>query len=106
MSRAATPVYRLEEGARPAAGRPPLADHSLKPRLAVLAPSTTDAYAAPAGGRPVDQGLAGWEVNVLTTDHGDPQPLRILGAHAHDLDTVLDIPGPARALPAGHRDPG
>ena len=111
MSRAATPLYRLGEGGRPARrpARPPVADHSLKPRLAVLAPSTTDVLRF-AGGWLVDQGLAGWEVNVLTTDHGDPQPLRILGAHAHDLDTVLTSPAPlghclrAIAIPADFYD--
>ena len=45
MPRAATPIYQLETGDRPARrpSRPqPLAEHSLKPRLAVLAPSTTE----------------------------------------------------------------
>jgi hypothetical protein len=107
MSRAATPVSQLRQGARPARrpARPPLAEHSLKPRLAVLAPSTADVLRF-AGGWLVDQGLAGWEVNVLTTDHGDLEPLRILGALGHDLDTVLESPAPlghclrAIAIPA------
>jgi hypothetical protein len=112
MSRAATPIYQLAAGdrpaRRPARPRPP-ADHSLKPRLAVLAPSTTDVLRF-AGGWLVDQGLAGWEVNVLTADHGDLQPLRILGALGHDLDTVLESPAPlghclrAIAIPADFYD--
>jgi hypothetical protein len=112
MSRAATPIHQLAAGdraaRRPARPQPP-ADHSLKPRLAVLAPSATDVLRF-AGGWLVDQGLAGWEVNVLTTDHGDLQPLRILGALGHDLDTVLESPAPlghclrAIAIPADFYD--
>jgi hypothetical protein len=99
MSRAASPIYQLGAGSRPARrpARPqPLAEHSLKPRLAVLAPSTAEVVRF-AGGWLVDQALAGWEVNVLTVDHGDSPPLRILGASGHDLDAVLASP-----VPLGH----
>ena len=71
-------------------------EHSLKPRIAVMAPSAADVVRF-AGGWLFDQGMAGWEVNVLTIGDGDLRPLRILGAHGHDLDTVLAspvVPGP------------
>lgn len=45
-----------------------------------------------AGGWLFDQAMAGWDVNVLTADHGDLRPLRILGARAHDLDAALAAP--------------
>jgi hypothetical protein len=99
MSRAVPPIYQLGAGSRPARrpARPqPLAEHSLKPRLAVLATSTAEVVRF-AGGWLVDQGLAGWEVSVLTMDHGDSPPLRILGASGHDLDAVLASP-----VPLGH----
>jgi hypothetical protein len=41
------------------------------------------------GGWLFDQVMAGWDVNVLTTDHADARPLRILGAHAVDLEYAL-----------------
>lgn len=41
------------------------------------------------GGWLFDQVMAGWDVTVLTTDHTDPRPLRILGAHAVDLEYAL-----------------
>jgi hypothetical protein len=59
--------------------------------MAVLAPSAAEVVRF-AGGWLFDQGMAGWEVNVLTRDHSDPRALRILGAQAHDLDTTLASP--------------
>ena len=38
----------------------------------------------PVSGWLFDQGMAGWEVNVLTVDHSGTWPLRILGALGHD----------------------
>jgi hypothetical protein len=42
-----------------------------------------------AGGWLFDQVMAGWDVSVLTGDHTDPRPLRILGARAADLESAL-----------------
>jgi len=39
-----------------------------------------------AGGWLCDRARAGWDVNVLVADGGDPQPLMILGATALDQD--------------------
>jgi hypothetical protein len=46
-----------------------------------------------AGGWLFDQVIAGWSGTVLTTDHADPRPLRILGAGAVDLESALGAPG-------------
>jgi hypothetical protein len=70
--------------------QPPV-EHSLRPRLTAIAPSVAEVVRS-AGGWLFDQRMAGWDVNVLTTDHNDLRPLRILGARAHDLDTVLASP--------------
>jgi hypothetical protein len=81
----------------PRAARPRLLiNHPAKPRMAVIAPSVPEVVRF-AGGWLVDQGLAGWDVNVLTTGQEDPRPLRILGASAHDLDTVLASLAPVGA---------
>jgi hypothetical protein len=58
-----------------------------------------------AGGWLFDQVMAGWDVTVLTADPSDSRPLRILGARARDLETMLALPllGPclqAIAVPA------
>lgn len=103
MSRAATSVHWLVTST-PSARRParpqPAAERYPKPGMAVIAPSIA-AVVRFAGGWLVDQGLAGWEVNVLTPDHGDPRPLRILGARAHHLDSALASPGaPGQCLRA------
>ncbi|TDD91802.1 hypothetical protein E1293_01800 [Actinomadura darangshiensis] len=45
-----------------------------------------------AGGWLFDRVMAGWDVTVLTPDHADPRPLRILGARAADLDCALASP--------------
>jgi hypothetical protein len=54
----------------------------------VIARSVEDAVRF-TGGWLFDQVMAGWDVNVLTTGHADPRPLRILGAHAVDLEYAL-----------------
>jgi hypothetical protein len=54
----------------------------------VIAPTMLDAVRS-AGGWLFDQVIAGWDGTVLTTDHGDPRPLRILGAGAGDLEWEL-----------------
>jgi hypothetical protein len=45
-----------------------------------------------AGGWLFDQVMAGWDVTVMTPDHGDSRPLEILGARARDLETMLALP--------------
>lgn len=45
-----------------------------------------------AGGWLFDRVMAGWDTTVLTTDHADSRPLRILGATALDLESVLESP--------------
>ncbi|MGW1028611.1 hypothetical protein ACWD4J_33840 [Streptomyces sp. NPDC002577] len=57
----------------------------------VVAPTTAGVVRS-AGGWLFDQVMAGWDAAVLTTDHADPRPLRILGAQAADLDTWLAAP--------------
>jgi hypothetical protein len=42
-----------------------------------------------AGGWLFDQVMTGWDVTVLTTDHADSRPLRILGARSVDLECAL-----------------
>ncbi len=77
--------------ARRAAPAEPVVEHSLRPRLTAIALSVSEVVRS-AGGWLFDQGLAGWDVSVLTTDHGDARPLRIIGASGHDLDIVLASP--------------
>ena len=62
--------------------------HSLRPRLAVIAPYIAEAVRS-AGGWLFDQVMAGWDVTVLTADDADARPLQILGVRATDLETVL-----------------
>jgi hypothetical protein len=69
------PIERLTAGA----GR------ILRYQLNVIA-STTDDVLQSAGGWLCDRARAGWDVNVLVADGGDPRPLAILGATALDLD--------------------
>jgi hypothetical protein len=68
------PIYRLT-----APGR------ILRYQLNVVA-STTEDVVRSAGGWLCDRARAGWDVNVLVADGGDPRPLSILGATALDLD--------------------
>ena len=57
----------------------------LRYQLNVVASSTEDVVRS-AGGWLCDRARAGWDVNVLVADGGDPRPLMILGATALDLD--------------------
>jgi hypothetical protein len=57
----------------------------------VIAPTMQDAVRF-AGGWLFDQVISGWDGTVLTTDHADPRPVRILGAGAEDLEWALDAP--------------
>ena len=57
----------------------------LRYQLNVIA-STTEDVLQSAGGWLCDRARAGWDVNVLVADGGDPRPLAILGAAALDLD--------------------
>jgi hypothetical protein len=70
------------------AGHSGLLRHSLRPRLAVMAPCISEAVRS-AGGWLFDQVMAGWDVTVLTADDADARPLQILGVRATDLETVL-----------------
>ncbi|MGI8329400.1 hypothetical protein ACRYCC_05500 [Actinomadura scrupuli] len=45
-----------------------------------------------AGGWLFDRVMAGWDVTVLTADRADSRPLRILGARAAYLESVLASP--------------
>ena len=69
------PIDRLAAGA----GR------ILRYQLNVIA-STTEDVLQSAGGWLCDRARAGWDVNVLVAERGDPRPLAILGATARDLD--------------------
>jgi hypothetical protein len=73
--------------------------------MTTLAPSTAEAVRS-AGGWLFDQVLAGWDVTVVTADHGDPRPLHILGVRARDLDSILAMPvlGPCLQAIAVHTD--
>ncbi len=59
-----------------------------------------------AGGWLFDQAMAGWDVTVLTEDHADSRPLRILGVRASDLDAALARPlrGPCLQAIAARAD--
>jgi hypothetical protein len=65
--------------------------YSLRPRLTAIAPSTVEVVRS-AGGWLFDQVMAGWDVTVLTADHGDSRPLEILGARVRDLEAILALP--------------
>jgi len=73
-----------------AAPRPPIR-HSLRPRLTAIASSTAEVVQF-AGGWLFDQVMAGWDVTVITADHGDSRALEILGVRARDLETMLALP--------------
>jgi hypothetical protein len=45
-----------------------------------------------AGGWLFDEVMSGWDVTVLTADHGDSRPLEILGVRVRDLETMLALP--------------
>lgn len=71
----------------------------LRPRLTVVAPDTAEAVRQ-AGGWLFDRAMAGWDVTVITASAGDPGPLRILGARARDLGTLLEVRAPGPCLQA------
>jgi hypothetical protein len=77
---------------------------TLRHRVLVVAPAMVDAVRH-AGGWLFDRATAGWDVLVLTADHGDPRPLHILGAHPIDLECALSSPvqesWPPQALAVG-----
>jgi hypothetical protein len=60
----------------------------LRYRLTVVASATEDVVRS-AGGWVYDSARAGWDVNVLVAERGDPRPLTILGATAMDPDEDL-----------------
>ncbi len=82
-------VPRVLQITRPAAH--PAIKLPLRPRLIAIAPSMVEAVRF-AGGWLFDQVMAGWDVTVLTSDHADSRPLRILGARAVDLEATLARP--------------
>lgn len=59
-------------------------------RVVVLCEGVADVVSA-AGGWLFDQGLAGCEVSVLLTSNPDDRALRILGAHAMELDRAMAL---------------
>jgi hypothetical protein len=61
------------------------ASRVLRYQLNVFAASAQDVVQS-AGGWLFDRARAGWDVNVMVADGGDPRPLTILGATAQDLD--------------------
>jgi hypothetical protein len=82
-TRSFTAEHQTDAGVGPidrlAAGR------ILRYQLNVVA-STTEDVLRSAGGWLCDRARAGWDVNVLVAEGGDPRPLAILGATARDLD--------------------
>jgi hypothetical protein len=60
----------------------------LRYKLHVLAASAQDVVQS-VGGWVFDRARAGWDVNVMVADGGDPRPLTILGATALDLNAAL-----------------
>jgi hypothetical protein len=85
------PANRGLPGAQQVAGaesQASLLRHSLRPRLAAIAPSVVEAVRF-AGGWLFDQVMAGWDVTVLTSGDADARPAQILGARVADLEMVL-----------------
>ena len=70
-------------GVAPADRVPSSAGAILRYQLNVVAASTEDVLRS-AGGWLCDRARAGWDVNVMAADGGDPRPLMILGAKALD----------------------
>jgi hypothetical protein len=69
-----------------AGGSPtPSAGRILRYQLNVVAATTEDVVQS-AGGWLFDSARAGWDVNVMVADGGDPRPLAILGATALDMN--------------------
>jgi len=67
-------------------------------QLNVIAASVADVVQS-AGGWLFDRRMAGWEVNILLSEHNDAQALRILGATTVDLRSGIAsfLRGPERA---------
>src|ERR1700731_4072472 len=67
-------------------------------QLNVIAASVADVVQS-AGGWLFDRRMAGWEVNILLSEHNDSQALRILGATTGDLRSGIAsfLRGPERA---------
>ena len=73
--------------------------HFLRPRLTAIAPTAAEVVRQ-AGGYLFDQALAGWDVTVITEDHPDPRPLRMLGARDRDIQVLRAVPVAGRCLQA------
>jgi hypothetical protein len=82
-----------------AAAISPAVNHFLRPRLTAVGASEADVVAH-AGGWLFDQALAGWDVTVITADHADPRPLRILGARGRDMAILGAQPAVGACLQA------
>jgi len=80
------------------------ASRVLRYQLNVLATSAEDVVES-AGGWLCDRAKAGWDVNVMLADGGDPRPLTILGATALDLNesalAMVRSSSPVGALAVG-----
>src|SRR3954452_15817835 len=78
-------------GVAPADRVPSSAAAILRYQLNVVATTTEDVLRS-AGGWLCDRARAGWDVNVMTADGGDPEALSILGATAmHPADGFLSM---------------
>jgi len=83
-----TEAHRVAGPAAGAEADSALLRHSLRPRLAAIAPSVVEAVRF-AGGWLFDQVMAGWDVTVLTAGEADARPAQILGARVADLEAIL-----------------
>lgn len=89
----------MARATKAARGISPVVSHFLRPRLTAVAASEADVVAH-AGGWLFDQALAGWDVTVITADHADPRPLRILGARGRDMAILGAQPAVGACLQA------
>jgi hypothetical protein len=71
----------------------------LRRQLALIAPNLGEAVRH-AGGWLFDLVWTGWDGVVITAEHADPTPARILGARAYDLTAVLAAPPDDRPMHA------
>jgi hypothetical protein len=108
LALAAEAPGRRRRGQRPrsprqadgSAGAPDPAEavrHFLRPRLTAIAPTAAEVVRQ-AGGWLFDQAMAGWDVTVITTEHPDPRPLRMLGARDRDIQVLRTVPVPGQCL--------
>jgi hypothetical protein len=74
-----------------------LRETSLRPQLAVFAPSMGDAVLS-AGGWLFDQVMVGWDAKVFTPDPADAEVALILGARACNLEKALVSATPSAGL--------